>query len=44
MTLSSAQRKAISEVCYLPQETVRRGAVLLDGAWSIKLTVNAGFE
>lgn len=44
MRLSPSQRKAISEVCYLPEETIHRGAVLWDGAWSIKLTVNAGFE
>lgn len=44
MRLTAAQAKAIGEVCYLPHETIRRGAVLMSGAWSIKLTVNAGFE
>lgn len=44
MKLTSAQQKAIREVCYLPGETMSRGAVALHGMWSIKLTVNAGFE
>lgn len=38
------QQKAIGEVCYLPEETIDRGAVWTHGPWSIKLTVNAGFE
>jgi hypothetical protein len=44
LLLTSAQHQAIKSVCYLPEETIRGGAALLVGPWSIKLTVNAGFE
>lgn len=42
--MNDAQRKAISEVCYLPEETTTRGPVGHVGWWTWKLTVNAGFE
>lgn len=42
--MNPAQAKAIREVCYLPEETIHRGATQLNGSWSVKLTVNAGFE
>lgn len=42
--MKSFQQKAISEVCYLPEETIDRGPVLAFGPWTLKLTVNAGFE
>jgi hypothetical protein len=38
------QTKAIGEVCYLPEETIDRGGVAAFGPFSVKLTVNAGFE
>lgn len=44
MRLSPAQRAAIGQVCYLPDETINRGAAFSWGWWSVKLTVNAGFE
>ncbi len=42
--MNEMQKKAIGEVCYLPMETVKRGAVRWFDRFTVKLTVNAGFE
>ena len=42
--MTELQKKALAEVCYLPEETIERGASGAFGLFTWKLTVNAGFE
>lgn len=44
MTFDEMRKKALAEVCYLPEEVVDHGGVGCFGDHSVKLTVNAGFE
>lgn len=43
--LTEMQRVAIAHPCYLAGETLHpRFMLLVVGAWSVKITVNAGYE